>query len=36
VKLVKILPEALFFKLVTWALLLISIKLIWEGVTGLF
>jgi uncharacterized protein len=35
VKLVKILPEVLFFRLVTWALLLISIKLIWEGVTGL-
>jgi uncharacterized protein len=35
VKLVKILPEALFFRLVTWALLLISIKLIWEGLGGL-
>jgi uncharacterized membrane protein YfcA len=35
VKLVKILPEALFFRLVTWALLLISIKLIRDGVMGL-
>lgn len=28
---VKRLPEKLFFRLVTWALLLISIKLIWDG-----
>jgi uncharacterized protein len=35
VKLVKILPERLFFRLVTWALLLISIKLIGDGLTGL-
>ena len=35
VKLVTILPEALFFRLVTWALLLISIKLIRDGVMGL-
>jgi uncharacterized protein len=33
--LVKILPEALFFRLVTWALLAISVKLIWDGATGL-
>lgn len=31
VKLVKVLPEKLFFQLVTWALLLVSIKLIWDG-----
>lgn len=31
VRVVRKLPEALFFKLVTWALLLISIKLIWDG-----
>jgi uncharacterized protein len=35
VRLVKIIPEALFFRLVTWALLLISVKLIRDGVTGL-
>ncbi len=35
VRLVKYLPEALFFRLVTWALLLISIKLIRDGVVGL-
>jgi uncharacterized protein len=35
VRLVKIIPEQLFFKLVTWALLAISIKLIWDGVRGL-
>lgn len=35
VRLVKLMPEALFFRLVVWALLLISVKLIWDGVTGL-
>lgn len=34
VRLVRILPEALFFRLVTWALLVISVKLVWDGVTG--
>jgi uncharacterized protein len=34
VRLVKILPEVLFFRLVTWALLAISCKLIWDGLTG--
>ena len=33
VKLVKLIPEALFFKAVTWALLIISIKLIYDGVS---
>ncbi|HKL69138.1 sulfite exporter TauE/SafE family protein [Salibaculum sp.] len=33
-KLVKILPEALFFRFVTWALLGVSTKLIWDGLTG--
>jgi uncharacterized membrane protein YfcA len=31
VRLVKWLPEKLFFQLVTWALLVVSIKLIWDG-----
>jgi uncharacterized protein len=35
VRLVRWLPEKLFFRLVTWALLLISIKLIWDGWRGL-
>ena len=35
VRLVKWLPERLFFHLVTWALLLVSIKLIWDGYNGL-
>lgn len=35
VRLVNWLPEQLFFKLVTWALLLISLKLIWDGAQGL-
>jgi uncharacterized membrane protein YfcA len=35
VRLVRVLPEALFFKLVTWALLLVSVKLIWDGVHGM-
>jgi len=34
VRLVKWLPEALFFRLVTWALLILSCKLLWDGVTG--
>ena len=32
VKLVKLIPEAVFFKIVTWALFCISVKLIWDGV----
>ncbi len=35
VRLVKVMPEKVFFRLVTWALLLISVKLIWDGVRGL-
>lgn len=35
VRLVRVLPEALFFKLVTWALLLVSVKLIWDGAHGM-
>lgn len=35
VRLVKLMPERLFFQLVTWALLLISGKLIWDGARGL-
>ena len=35
VRLVKWLPERLFFQLVTWALLLVSIKLIWDGYKAL-
>lgn len=34
VRLVRILPEALFFRLISWALLLVSAKLIWDGVAG--
>ena len=32
VRLVKLIPEAIFFKIVTWALFCISVKLIWDGV----
>lgn len=35
VRLVKVIPEGLFFRLVTWALLLISVKLVRDGVVGL-
>ncbi len=35
VRLVEVMPEKLFFRLVTWALLLISLKLIWDGARGL-
>ena len=35
VRLVKLLPERVFFQAVTWALLLVSIKLIWDGLRGM-
>ncbi len=34
VRLVRIIPDQMFFRIVTWALLGISLKLIWDGVTG--
>lgn len=34
VRLVRWLPEALFFRLVTWALLAVSLRLLWQGVAG--
>lgn len=34
-RVVAVLPERLFFRLVIWALLLISVKLIWDGLRGL-
>ncbi len=33
-RLVKIIPEPVFFRVVVWALLLVSCKLIWDGVAG--
>ena len=33
VKLVKLLPEAAFFRFVTWALLALSVKLVWDGLS---
>lgn len=33
-RLVKILPEKLFFRIVVWALLFVSLKLIWDGAAG--
>ncbi len=35
VRLVRWLPEWLFFRIVAWALLLISVKLLWDGARGL-
>ena len=35
VRLVHLMPERLFFRLVVWALALISLKLIWDGARGL-
>ncbi len=35
VRLVKWLPERLFFRIVTWSLLLISLKLVWDGLRAL-
>ncbi|MBM3615597.1 MAG: sulfite exporter TauE/SafE family protein [Alphaproteobacteria bacterium] len=34
VRLVKILPERLFFQIVSWALLTVSVKLIWDGLSA--
>ena len=34
VRLVKIVPEQLFFRVITWALLLVSLKLMWDGLSG--
>lgn len=34
VRLVKRLPEAVFFQIVTWALLAVSLKLLWDGARG--
>ena len=34
VRLVRVLPEALFFRLVTWTLLLVSAKHLWDAATG--
>lgn len=33
-KLTRVLPDWVFFGVVTWALLAISLKLVWDGVTG--
>ncbi len=35
VRLVKIIPEKQFFQLIIWALLAISVKLIWDGIGGI-
>ncbi|MBP9183367.1 MAG: sulfite exporter TauE/SafE family protein [Fuscovulum sp.] len=35
VRLVRWLPERLFFRIVTWSLLLVSAKLVWDGLGGL-
>jgi hypothetical protein len=34
VRLVRVIPEALFYRLVTWALLLVSLKLVWDAARG--
>ncbi|MDZ4136728.1 MAG: sulfite exporter TauE/SafE family protein [Paracoccaceae bacterium] len=34
VRLVRLLPEKLFFQLVTWALLALSLRLIWQGIAA--
>lgn len=35
-KLVRIMPEKLFFQIVVWALLALSLRLIWDGAAGMF
>jgi uncharacterized membrane protein YfcA len=34
VRLVKMIPEQAFFKVITWALLVVSLRLIWTGIAG--
>ena len=34
-RLLRIIPQALFYSIITWGLLLVSVKLVWDGVTGL-
>lgn len=34
VRLVRVLPERLFFQLVTWSLLVLSLKLLWDAASG--
>jgi uncharacterized membrane protein YfcA len=33
--LVRVIPEGLFYRIVTWALLAVSLRLIWQGAAGL-
>lgn len=33
-RIVRIIPQELFYKLITWGLLLISLRLIWQGIMG--
>jgi len=35
IRIVRWMPEKLFFQLIVWALLLVSLRLIWVGVAGL-
>jgi uncharacterized membrane protein YfcA len=35
VRLVRVMPEKLFFRIIVWALLLLSLRLIWDGTAGL-
>ncbi len=35
VRLVRVMPEKLFFQIIVWALLILSLRLIWDGATGL-
>lgn len=33
-RLVRVIPELLFYRLITWALLIVSLRLVWQGLTG--
>lgn len=33
-RLVRIIPPALFYRLITWGLLAVSLRLIWQGLAG--
>ncbi|MFN3274522.1 MAG: sulfite exporter TauE/SafE family protein [Paracoccus sp. (in: a-proteobacteria)] len=33
-RLVRVIPQALFYRLITWGLLIVSVRLVWQGVAG--
>lgn len=33
-RLVRVIPQALFYRLITWGLLIVSVRLVWQGIAG--